>query len=520
VRFRSFSQAIAQQLPPSTTIGYTVLVIRGRTLPESKQAVSEKRLFDVIKTGLPESLKRLQALLRFASVGTDPGHAKDCEAAAQWLCSTFLALGFDAEVCPSSGRPVVIARYRPPSAKRVPHVLFYGHYDVQPSDPDGLWTSKPFDPQVRKQKNGRDAVFARGANDDKGQLMTFVEASRAWLATQGDLPFRLTFLIEGDEEGDNNVLDRFVRDNRKRLKADIAFICDSDMWDERTPCIVTALRGCIAEEVFVQGPRIDLHSGMYGGPAINPVRALSTIIAGLHDKKGRVTVPGFYQGVKDLSPAERRRLKRIPFNERSFMRSAGLFVSAGEQGYSVLEQRWYRPTCEVNGILGGYTGSGTKTVLPAEAFAKFTFRLVEGQDPRAIRRAFHTHVREHLMPDCKVSFLSTGGDSTGVRVADDSQWIAIARSALKAEWGCDPVIAAEGGSIPVVESFKIHLGIDSLMMGFGMPDDGAHNPNEKYDIRSFHKGINTWARVIASIHAGNLTHEKPRQRTRPGRRKP
>jgi acetylornithine deacetylase/succinyl-diaminopimelate desuccinylase-like protein len=513
------SQAIAQQLPPSTIIGYTGSNSRGRTLPESKQVAVEKRLFHVIEQALPNSLQRLSELLRFASVGTDPTHAADCLAAAAWLKADLSSLGFSVDVMPSTGQPIVLATSKPDKSRRIPHILFYGHYDVQPADPFALWTHDPFDPQVRRQKNGRDAIFARGASDDKGQLMTFIEASRAWIGVHGSLPFKLTILLEGDEEGDNSVLDDFVQQNRKRLSADVAFICDTEMWDTSVPSIVTALRGCIAEEVFVQGPRIDLHSGMYGGAAVNPIRALSKIIASLHDAHGRVTIPGFYKGVKDLTPAMRRQLKRTTFNERDFMRSAGLSQSAGEKGYNVLEQRWFRPTCEVNGLIGGYTGSGSKTVLPAEASAKFTFRLVESQDPRAIRRAFHSFVRKHLLPDCKVSFASTGGNSTGVRVADDSDWIAIARAALKAEWGRDPVIAADGGSIPVVESFKTHLGMDSLLMGFSMADDNAHSPDEKYDIRSFHKGINSWARVIAAIHERNIKYGDARSSTGRGRRK-
>ncbi len=484
-------------------------------MPESKRDVPEQRLFDVIDKAMPQSLNRLFELLRFRSVGADPRYTADCAKSAQWLQASFQEMGFKVEIVATTGQPAVIATYAPDKPKhRLPHVLFYGHYDVQPTDPDKLWTRPPFDPHIRRHGNGRDAIFARGAADDKGQLMTFVEASRAWLSVHQALPFKLTVLIEGDEEGDSSVIDRFVAANKKRLKADVAFICDSDMWDERTPCIATALRGCIAEEIFIHGPRIDLHSGMYGGPAVNPIKALAKVIASLHDKDGRVTIPGFYRGVMDPGPSERRRLRNIPFNERKFMKAAGLSSAAGEKGYSVLEQRWIRPTCEVNGILGGYTAPGQKTVLPAEASAKFTFRLVEGQEPRAVRRAFHAHVRKHLLADCKVSFLSSGGHSTGIRVADDSQWIAYAKEALKAEWGREPIISAEGGSIPVVESFKKHLGMDSLMMGFGLVDDNVHSPDEKYDIRSFHKGINSWARLIAAIDKGNNKHEKPRNRSR------
>ena len=332
-----------------------------------------------VDTNLDVSIRRLFEFLRIPSVGTDPGHDNDCRAAVGWLVSCFSEMGFATTVMPTTGQPAVIAKYQPHGImSKPPHVLFYGHYDVQPSEPDALWTTPPYQPDLRKNSRGEDAFFARGAADDKGQLMTFVEATRAWLAIHGSLPFSLTILIEGDEEGDNVHLDRFVAANRDLLKADIALICDTGMWDDETPCIVTGLRGCIGEEVTVTGPRIDLHSGYFGGPAVNPIKALSKIIAGMHDKNGRVAIPGFYDGIKPLTPARRKQLKRIPFDQKAYMDAAGIKNAAGEKGYSVLEQKWLRPTCEVNGIHGGYTLAGAKTVLPATAFAKFTFRLVEG----------------------------------------------------------------------------------------------------------------------------------------------
>jgi acetylornithine deacetylase/succinyl-diaminopimelate desuccinylase-like protein len=451
-----------------------------------------------------ERLERLFGLLRIASVGTDPHHAGDCRTAAEWLMNTFRAKGFASGVHETTGQPVVMAHYVPPGNPHVPHVLFYGHYDVQPSDPDELWTTPPYQPVIRKAQNGDDAIFARGAADDKGQLMTFVEANFAWLAAHGSLPFRLTVLIEGDEEGDNSHLDRFILANKSRLAADAAFICDTNLWNRETPAIVTALRGTIGEEVVVQGPRIDLHSGYFGGPAVNPIKALSTIIASLHDKKGRVTIPGFYNGIKPLTPAQRRKLKALPFDEKTFMKNAGLKTAAGETGYSVLEQVWMRPTCEVNGMIGGYTAEGSKTVLPAHASAKFTFRLVKGQNAAAIRKSFRAHVKKHLAKDCKVTIESSGGNIGGVRVADDSIWIELGQKALTDEWGKNALLVGEGGSIPVVESFRQHLKMDSLLMGFGLDDDCVHSPNEKYDLRSFNKGTRTWARLIAAIEAENV----------------
>jgi acetylornithine deacetylase/succinyl-diaminopimelate desuccinylase-like protein len=465
-------------------------------LPESKLS----KVLARIDANLDASIAGLCQFLKIPSIATDPRHAVDCLTAANWLRNYFEALGMTAEIKPTTGQPVVLATLEPAKpASHLAHVLFYGHYDVQPSDPDGLWTTPPFGPEIRKAPNGRDALFARGACDDKGQLMTFVEASKAWLAVNGDLPFRLTILIEGDEEGDNIHLDRFVAANKKSLRADIAWICDTGLWDEKVPCLTTSLRGCIGEEIIIEGPKVDLHSGDFGGPAVNPIKVLSRIIASLHDAKGRITIPGFYDGIKPLSKANRVQLAGVPFDAKTFMKNAGLKHAAGEPGFSILEQVWMRPTAEVNGMIGGYTGVGAKTVIPAKASAKLTFRLIEGQKPDAIRKSFRRQVRNQLPPDCSVRFLGSGGNLSGVSVDGHSRWIRLASGALEAEWGARPVLAGSGGSIPVVASFRDHLGIDSLMMGFGLDDDCVHSPDEKYDIRSFHKGTRSWARLIASL---------------------
>jgi acetylornithine deacetylase/succinyl-diaminopimelate desuccinylase-like protein len=351
-----------------------------------------------------------------------------------------------------------LAKYAPKGLPpHAPHILFYGHYDVQPADPLELWTSPPFEPQVRKGKDGRNRIFARGASDDKGQLMTFLEASRAWLSVHGSLPFKLTILLEGDEEGDSSHLDRFVAANREELRADVAVICDTGLWDDHTPAIITGLRGCIFEEVAITGPKRDLHSGKYGGPAVNPLRVLAGIIAGMHGKNGRITIPGFYEGVKPLSPALRRQWDNLNFPAGKYLADVGLAVPAGEKDFTVLEQMWARPTAEVNGIWGGYTGAGTKTVIPAAASAKLSFRLVAGQKPGHIRKIFHQFVRARLPRDCRARFISEGGDSTGISVATNSKWTSAAKEALAAEWGRAPVLCGAGYSIPVVESFKNHL---------------------------------------------------------------
>ena len=458
-----------------------------------------------IDIGLEDSLGRLFELLRFPSIGTDPAHAGDCRRAAAWLVGRLAAMGFDAGARETTSQPVVVARYAARALpSHAPHILFYGHYDVQPADPLDLWESPPFEPQIRTGKDGRERIFARGACDDKGQLMTFLEASRAWIAVTGGLPFRLTVLLEGDEEGDASHLDRFLKENRREFAADTVFVCDTGMWNRRTPAINTMLRGCIGEEITVSGPALDLHSGYFGGPAINPIGILAGILAALHDKRGRIAIPGFYAGVKPPSPALRRQWASLGFPAGKFLRDVGLKARAGEKGYSALEQMWARPTAEVNGIFGGYRGAGTNTVIPAVATAKISFRLVEGQKAAHVRAAFRRFVRKRLPADCRVRFQSSGGDSSGVAVSADSPWVALARRALRAEWKREPAIIGGGYSIPVVESFKQHLGLDSVLMGFTLEnEDGAHSPNEKYDVASYHRGTRSWARVIAEIAEGN-----------------
>jgi acetylornithine deacetylase/succinyl-diaminopimelate desuccinylase-like protein len=455
--------------------------------------------------GLKASLRRLFEFLRFASVGTDPAFHDQCQACAEWTARYLREMGFAAELRQTTGRPAVVATYAPKDLpSHAPHVLFYGHYDVQPPDPLELWESPPFEPAIRKNGSGHDAIFARGAHDDKGQLMTFLEASRAWLSVHGRLPFRLTVLIEGDEEGESGHLDRFLAANRREFKADIALVCDTEMWDADTPAISTRLRGCVTEEITIEGPDKDLHSGYYGGAAINPIRVLTRILGDLHDAKGRVTLPGFYDGVPKLPAKTRKQWRSLKFSESVFMKSMGLRVPAGEQGYSVLEQIWARPTAEANGIFGGYTGEGRKTVLPSSATLKLTFRTVGEQDPKRIKAALRKFVKDRLPKDCKVKMGFDGADSWAVTLPEDNPYLVRASQALATEWGREPAFIGSGGSIPAVATFKRVLGVDSLLIGFAQQDDATHSPNEKYDLRSFHKGIRSWVRVIGALTNGGL----------------
>ncbi|WP_145104152.1 M20/M25/M40 family metallo-hydrolase [Cereibacter sediminicola] len=446
-----------------------------------------------IDNSLPEALDRLMALLRIPSISTDPAYAAHCDAAADWLVADLASLGFEASKRATPGHPMVVAH----APGEGPHLLFYGHYDVQPVDPLSLWDRDPFDPALEETPVGP-VIRARGASDDKGQLMTFLEACRAWKAEHGRLPCRLTIFLEGEEESGSPSLVPFMKENADELTADLALICDTGLFESRTPAIVTMLRGLLGEEMVVRGPSKDLHSGMYGGVAINPIRVLTKVLAGLHDETGRVTLPGFYDGVTELPEAIRAQWQGLAFDHARFLGDVGLSQPAGEQDRTPLEMIWSRPTCEINGIWGGYTGEGFKTVLPAEAHAKVSFRLVGDQDPNAIREAFRAHVRAQLPPDCSVEFHGHGNSRAG-HMRTDSPAFEQARAALTEEWGRSAAYVGCGGSIPIAGYFQTILGMDAMLVGFGKDDDQIHSPNEKYDLESFHKGIRSWARVLARV---------------------
>ncbi len=442
------------------------------------------------------ALERLFALLRIKSISADPAFADDCTKAAKHLAADIATLGFDAQVRPTKGHPAIVAN-RKSNGKR-PHVLFYGHYDVQPVDPLDLWHRPPFEPVIADHADGRKIIIARGAQDDKGQLMTFVEACRAWIAVTGDLPLDLTFVIEGEEEVGSKNFVPFLEAHKSDLAADYALVCDTGMWDRATPAITTSLRGLVYEEVIVKAANRDLHSGIYGGAAQNPIRVLTRILGSLHDEGGRIAIPDFYDGVKDLPPDILAQWKALNLTPESFLKPIGLSVPAGEDGRLMIEQAISRPTCDINGIVGGYTGEGSKTVIPAQASAKVSFRLVEGQEPAKIRAAFRAYVTSKLPADCTAAFLD---HSSAPAIALD--WtmkpLAAARRALTDEWGRDAILIGSGASIPIVADFKRTLGLDSLLIGFGLEDDNIHSPNEKYDLASFQKGARSWARILAAL---------------------
>ena len=442
------------------------------------------------------ALDRLFDLLRFKSISTDPAFVGACAEAADWLVEQLRGIGFEASSRPTAGHPMVVAKA---SAARAdaPHVLFYGHYDVQPVDPLDLWQTDPFAPRVADAAPGRPQIVARGAADDKGQLMTFVEACRAFRAN-GGLPCHVTILFEGEEESGSTSLPAFLAANGKELKSDLMLVCDTNMWNRATPLITCMLRGLALEEVTIRAASRDLHSGMFGGAAVNPIHLLAKIIAGLHDEQGRITLPDFYDGVPELPTDIKQQWDDLKVDEKAFLGEVGLSESAGEAGYSLLEKIWARPTCDVNGITGGYQGQGSKTVLPAQASAKFSFRLVGKQKPQEIVENFRAYVKSCLPEDCEAEFVSHGA-SPALSLPFRSEAILRASRALEAEWGKKTVLAASGGSIPIVGLFKRELKMDSLMVGFGLDDDRIHSPNEKYELSSFQKGARSWARILQAL---------------------
>jgi len=448
-----------------------------------------------IDQDIDRSLERLFALLRIASVSTDPAYKEQCRAAAEHVAADLRSIGFEADLRPTEGHPVVVGKSNGAAG---PNVLFYGHYDVQPVDPLDLWKAPPFEPRMETLPGGRKIIVARGACDDKGQAMTFIEACRAYKAVTGKLPVNVTTMIEGEEECGSQHLFKFVRDNADEFRLDMALVCDTAMWDQDTPAVTTSLRGLVYEEVTVTCADRDLHSGLFGGAAQNPLRLLAKILGAMWDDTGRVTIPGFYDGVRELPADIRADLEGLNLTPEKFLGQVGLKVPSGEKGRLILEQVTTRPTAEINGIVGGYTGEGAKTVIPGQARAKVSFRLVGEQDPEKIRDGFRAFVRQRMPADCKVEFANFGL-AAALQLSFDNPALGKARKVLAEEWGHKAVAVGAGGSIPIVADFKHVLGMDSLLVGFALDDDRVHSPNEKFDFKCFHKGIRSWARILHAL---------------------
>jgi len=435
--------------------------------------------------------------LRIPSISANPAHDADCLTAAEFAAAALRAMGFSVEIMATKGQPVVVAHHAGP-ASGAPHLLYYGHYDVQPADPLELWTSPPFEPQIVDGPHGR-RVVARGAVDDKGQVATWLAAFRAWFDTTGSMPAQITVMLEGEEEIGSPNLEPFIVANRARFaQAEIAVISDTNQWDIDTPALTTSVRGMVYLEVLLKAATRDLHSGMYGGSALNPINALTAALGQLHDEAGRVRIDGFYDGVQDAPDAQKAVWQGLGFSEHDYLGEIGLTTPVGEHDRSALERLWVRPTADINGIWGGYQGPGSKTVIAAEAGAKISFRLVPGQNPAHLIAAFKRFMQDRVPPDAKLSFIEHAS-APALAVATDNRFVAAASVALAAEFGRAPAMIGCGGSIPVVEGFRRVLGIDSLMMGFGLSDDKPHSPDEKFEIACFRHGVRSHIRFLGQF---------------------
>ncbi|MGH6895816.1 MAG: M20/M25/M40 family metallo-hydrolase [Geminicoccaceae bacterium] len=450
-----------------------------------------------LEGNLEASIERWKALLRIPSVGTDPAHDGDTRRAAEWLVEQLRAMDFDAAVRDTAGQPIVIGHHPGPGSADALRVLYYGHYDVQPPDPLDLWDTPPFEPTIVDGAHGPRMV-ARGAVDDKGQLMTWLEALRAWHRVHGTLPVAVSVFVEGEEESGSPSLEPFLESYREELRADVCVVSDTNMWNIETPALATLLRGLLYIEITLSGPAHDLHSGLYGGAAPNPLNVLTRILGQLHDAAGRVQLPGFYDDVVELGADARRQMAELPFDEAAFLGNAGLTVAQGEADRSTLERIWTRPTCDINGMWGGYIGPGSKTVIPAKAFAKVSFRLVPHQNPGKIMAGLREFLEARLPPDCRFDITSHSA-APPLRIPVESPYVEAARRALAAVFPRPPVLVGMGGSIPAVEAIRRLLGIDALLIGFGLADDRVHSPNEKFEIRCFANGVRSHARLLAEL---------------------
>lgn len=448
-----------------------------------------------IDEGLDQSVARLVDVLRIPSISTDPKYNPDVRRAAEWMAAQLSEIGFDAAVREADKHPMVVGHMKGPQG--APHILYYGHYDVQPADPYELWDSEPFEPVIVEAERGH-RIVARGAVDDKGQVMTFIEAFRAWMDVHGSLPIGVTVLLEGEEESGSESLEPFMIANKVELTADACVVCDTGMWSVDQPAITYMLRGIVSIEVKIKGPSRDLHSGMYGGGVINPINLLAKILGEFHDDTGRIRIAGFYDDVLAVGDNELKQWEGLGFDEKAFLDEIGLTTPGGEQGYSALERLWARPTLDINGITGGYQEPGGKTVIAAEASAKITCRLVPDQDPAKIIAGLKQFVAERLPTDYELEIVHESGFPAR-RVPIDSPYLQSALAGLKDEYGKDALLIGCGGSIPAVGSIKDLLGIDSLLVGFGLEDDRVHSPNEKFELVCYHRGIRSNAAIMARL---------------------
>ncbi len=433
----------------------------------------------------------LVELLRIPSISADSKFQAEIRRAADWLLGHLGEIGLQAELIETAGHPIVYAES--PAVEGAPVVLVYGHYDVQPPDPLDLWISPPFEPTVRDGN-----LYARGATDDKGQMLTHVKSVQSWLETEGQLPLQVKFLIEGEEEVGSEHLEVFLKENTEKLACDCVVVSDTSQFARGVPAITYGLRGIAYYELRLTGPNRDLHSGVFGGAVTNPANALSKILAALVDDDGRIQVPGFYEDVIPLTEEERAEFRSLPFDEAAFMKDLDVDGLTGEKGFSTLERRWGRPAMDVNGIWGGYQGEGEKTVLPGKAAAKFSFRLVPGQDPKKITASLRAMLQQRLPPGIKMELIESHG-APGIVFPFDGEYLQAAADAVEQGFGRRPVFIREGGSIPIVSTFAEQLKAEVLLLGWGQNDDNLHSPNEKFSLADFHHGIAASAALWAHL---------------------
>ncbi len=439
-------------------------------------------VLDYLRDNESRFIEQLCEYVRFPSVSAQPVHQPDMLRCAEWLVSHCQSIGLEARVCPTSGHPIVLAKTPRRAGSKRPHFVVYGHYDVQPPEPFDLWKSAPFEPRIE----GR-SLFGRGASDNKGQNLAHLKAVEAYLKTGTELPCDITFVIEGEEEVGSKSLGEFLQQNRAELACQAIIVSDTGMPDKKHPALTYALRGIAAFEVTLHGPSRDLHSGIFGGSVENPAMALCQLLAKLRDKNGRVTVPGFYDDVEKLSAFERKEFARFPSKAADYRKFLGVPELFGEKGFNHIEHRSARPTLEINGLTSGYQGEGSKTIVPSWARVKITTRLVPSQDPRKIVKSMRDYLKKLCPPTVTIEIKSGHGAEPYI-VSPTSAQAKAALRALEAAFKAKPILMREGGSIPIVNSFKKILKADSLLLGLALPDDNPHSPNEKFDLDCFAKG--------------------------------
>ena len=441
-------------------------------------------------------VERLEDFLRIPCISTDSARKADVRRGAEWVHRLLTDSGFESEIVETPGHPAVLGDTGPADGGG-PTVLIYGHYDVQPTGDEALWDSPPFEPTIRDG-----SVYARGSADDKGQVLTHLLAAESWRKVAGRVPIRVKFLIEGEEEIASPNLAKIVRDHRDRLACDYVVLSDTPKLDRDTPAITYGTKGLVYKEIIVTGPKQNLHSGSYGGTLANPGNALASMIASLRDGDNRVTIPGFYEDVRDLAPGEQAQLTELPFDENAYLDTMGAPALGGEKGYTTLERRWVRPTLDVNGMIGGFTGEGASTVIPARVSAKVSMRIVPDQNPDRISKAFDTAIRKACPDGVRLEILDHGSAAAYV-APTESVGMKAAAGAIEAGFGKRPFLIREGGTLPILPLFKEVLGADSLMLGFCVPDCNAHGPNEFFVLSDFHAGTRTSAHLMNLLAAGH-----------------